>query len=67
MNARMRQLHRVLSIAFTVMVVANIACLIAQVNAPWVGLLALLPLLPLLATGLYLFVLPYRNKAREAA
>lgn len=54
-----RQIHRWLSIAFTVMVIANIAALVMNLQATWLGLLALLPLIPLLLTGLYMFVLPY--------
>ena len=30
-----------------------------QIQATWIGLLALVPLIPLLATGLYMFALPY--------
>ena len=36
-------------------------------QAVWVGLLALLPLVLLLLTGLYLFVLPYAAKWRSGA
>lgn len=54
-----RQIHRWLSITFTVMVIANIAALVMNLRATWLGLLALLPLIPLLLTGLYMFVLPY--------
>jgi hypothetical protein len=31
----------------------------------WLGLLALIPLILLLLTGLYLFVLPYVTKSRD--
>lgn len=63
-----RQSHRWVSIAFTVGVIINIA-VIGQGQgqkqpAMWVGLLALLPLILLLSTGLYLFVLPYAAKRR---
>jgi hypothetical protein len=54
-----RQIHRWLSIAFTLAVIANIVALTMQVQATWIGLLAFVPLIPLLATGLYLFALPY--------
>lgn len=67
MNAWIRQAHRWLSIAFTVAVVANIVALLAKSSAEWIGLLALVPLLPLLATGLYLFVAPYLAKRRGMA
>lgn len=70
MNIWIRQIHRWLSIAFTIAVVANIVALTQQVQATWIGLLALVPLIPLLATGLYLFALPYLGRrdgvSREA-
>jgi hypothetical protein len=54
-----RQIHRWLSIAFTAAVIVNVAALGQEQPAIWVGLLALFPLVLLLLTGLYLFVLPY--------
>jgi len=63
-NGWIRQFHRWLSIAFTVAVVVNIGALVLQTGGAWIGYLALLPLLPLLATGLYLFVQPYTARAR---
>jgi hypothetical protein len=65
-----RQIHRWLSIAFTLAVIANIVAMIMQLQAVWIGLLALVPLIPLLVTGLYLFALPYlsrRGSARQEA
>ena len=64
-NAWVRQIHRWLSIAFTVAVIINIVALV-QKAAVWVGILALLPLALLMLTGLYLFVLPYAAKWRNA-
>ena len=61
-NDWVRQIHRWLSIAFTVAVIVNIVALAQKEPAVWVGLLALLPLALLLLTGLYLFVLPYASK-----
>jgi hypothetical protein len=63
-NNWVRQIHRWLSIAFTVAVIVNIAALGRQESAVWIGLLALLPLVLLLLTGLYLFALLYANKWR---
>ena len=64
-NKWVRQIHRWLSIAFTVAVIVNIAALGKEKQpAIWVGLLALLPLALLLLTGLYLFVSPYATKWR---
>jgi hypothetical protein len=65
-NKWVRQIHRWLSIAFAVAVIANIVALGQERPAVWVGLLALLPLALLLLTGLYLFVLPYATKWRSA-
>ncbi len=65
-NKWLRQIHRWLSIAFTVAVIVNIVALVWQVQAVWVGLLALLPLALLMLTGLYLFVRPYAAKWRSA-
>jgi len=66
LNTWVRQIHRWLSIAFTVAVIINIVALVQKEPAVWVGLLALLPLALLLLTGLYLFVLPYAAKWRSA-
>jgi hypothetical protein len=65
-NNWLRQIHRWLSIAFTVAVIINIVALGLGEPAVWVDLLALLPLTLLLLTGLYLFVLPYATKWRSA-
>jgi hypothetical protein len=64
-NSWIRQIHRWLSIAFTVAVIVNIVALMQQEQAVWVGLLALFPLVLLLLTGLYLFALPYAAKWRS--
>ena len=64
-NNRVRQIHRWLSMAFTVAVIVNVVALVQEKQAVWVGLLALLPLALLLLTGLYLFVLPYAAKWRS--
>ncbi|MCP3387356.1 hypothetical protein NLM27_00985 [Bradyrhizobium sp. CCGB12] len=58
-----RQIHRWLSMAFTLAVIANIVAMIMQVPAVWIGFLALVPLIPLLATGIYLFALPYVSRS----
>lgn len=70
-NKWIRQIHRWLSIIFTVLVIVNIG-LNFVASAPeeiviWVGIMTLLPLVLLLLTGLYLFVLPYgiRWRARR--
>ena len=65
-NMRIRQIHRWLSIAFTVAVIVNMIAMMQEKQAVWVGLLALFPLILLLLTGLYMFVLPYAAKWRGA-
>lgn len=65
-NSVIRQVHRWLSIAFTVAVIANVVALVREQQAVWIGLLALFPLALLILTGLYLFALPYAAKWRSA-
>ena len=67
MNPWIRQLHRWLSIAFTLAAIVNIVALIQQKQAAWIGFAALVPLVVLLLTGLYLFALPYVAKWRRSA
>jgi hypothetical protein len=67
-NQWIRQTHRWLSVAFTVLVIVNVV-LNFVVSGPeelalWVGVLTLLPLALLMLTGLYLFVLPYAARRR---
>jgi len=61
-----RQIHRWLSIAFTLAVIVNVITMMQEKQAVWVGLLALFPLILLLLSGLYLFALPYTAKWRGA-
>ncbi|PRY36781.1 hypothetical protein [Umezawaea tangerina] len=63
-NKRVRQVHRWLSVIFTVTVVATFVALAQAEPLVWVSYLPLLPLALLLLTGLYLFVLPYTAKRR---
>ena len=67
-NHWIRQIHRWISIAFTLTVIANFVA-IAQAGGemppPWITYSPLLPLALLLFTGLYLFVLPYLTKWRS--
>ena len=65
-NTSLRQIHRWLSIAFTVAVIANVVALVQEKQVVWVGLLALFPLVLLLLTGLYLFALPYATRWRSS-
>jgi hypothetical protein len=65
-NKWMRQIHRWLSIAFTVAVIVNVVASMQKQETLWIGLLALAPLIVLMITGLYLFALPYLTKRRSA-
>ncbi|MBR1146807.1 hypothetical protein [Bradyrhizobium sp. AUGA SZCCT0431] len=64
-NIWIRQIHRWLSIAFTVTVIVNFIAVARGTHADWLGFLALLPLFLLLFSGLYLFALPYATKWRS--
>jgi hypothetical protein len=63
-NKWFRQTHRWLSIAFTAGVIVNGVAVARGKYTNLVGLLALLPLILLLITGLYLFALPYFTRWR---
>jgi hypothetical protein len=65
MNHWIRQIHRWLSIIFTVTVIANFVAMTQGTPPAWVTYSPLLPLALLLFTGLYLFVLPYLAKRRS--
>jgi hypothetical protein len=65
-NTWIRQIHRWLSIAFTLaIIIVTIIALGVEEAAAWVFLLPLLPLALLLFSGLYLFVLPYAAGRRR--
>ena len=61
-----RQIHRWLSIALTLTVIANFAAMTQGRPPAWVTYSPLPPLFLLLFTGLYLFVLPYATTWRSA-
>jgi Flp pilus assembly protein TadB len=61
----MRQIHRWLSVAFTVAVIVTFVALAQKTPVVWVSYVPLAPLALLLLTGLYLFVLPYATKRRN--
>jgi heme A synthase len=61
-NKWIRQIHRWLSMAFTVAVIVNIVAIAQKKYSTGVGLLAVAPLALQFFTGLYLFVLPYATK-----
>jgi hypothetical protein len=65
LNTIIRQTHRWLSIAFTAGVIGYMIVMTKGQPPAWVGLFALVPLILLLVTGLYMFVLPYVAKGRS--
>jgi hypothetical protein len=62
-----RQTHRWLSIIFTATVIANFVAMALGDPPAWVVYSPLPPLFLMLATGLYMFVLPYLPKGRVGA
>ena len=64
-NSWVRQIHRWLSIAFTVTVIANFVALARGAPPAWVTYSPLPPLALLLFTGLYLFALPHVARWRR--
>ena len=63
-NVLIRQFHRWMSIAFTLGVITYIVVMTQGTPPAWLGLFALVPLVLLLVSGLYMFVLPYVSRAR---
>jgi hypothetical protein len=67
-NKGIRQVHRWLSMAFTLAVVSySVMMLLGWAVPIWMNGVVLLPLFLLLLTGLYLFVLPYTVRRRGGA
>lgn len=67
MSKWVRQIHRWVSIVFTLTVIANFVVMAIRPGQP-PGLVTYSPLFPLfvlLFTGLYMFVLPYATKRRS--
>jgi hypothetical protein len=60
-----RQVHRWLSIVFTLTVIANFVAMTLGPPPAWVTYSPLPPLALLLFSGLYLFVLPYVGRTRK--
>lgn len=64
-NMLTRQVHRWLSIAFTVTVIANFVSMGFGEPPLWVVYSPLPPLFLLLFSGLYLFALPYTRRSGQ--
>ena len=65
MNVWIRQIHRWLSIIFTLTVIANFVAMAKGPPPAWVTYSPLPFLFLLLFSGLYLFVLPYATRWRS--
>lgn len=65
MQRTIRQIHRWLSIVFTMTVIANFVAMAFGTPPAWVTYSPLPPLFLLLFSGLYLFVLPYTRRGRS--
>jgi len=63
-NKGVRQIHRWLSVAFTVAVIATFVALAQEDPLVWVSYVPLFPLALLFLSGVYLFVLPYAGRWR---
>ncbi len=66
-NNWIRQIHRWLSIAFTLTVIANFVAMALGEPPALVVYSPLLPLFLLLFSGLYMFALPYLGRSSERA
>jgi hypothetical protein len=64
-NKFIRQLHRWVSIIFTLLVIVTFIALALPEPVVWVSYTPLLPLFLLLFSGLYLFALPYMARWRQ--
>jgi hypothetical protein len=64
MNKWIRLGHRWLSIAFTLGVIGYMLVMTQGQPPYWVGLFALVPLILMLLTGLWMFFLPYVQRGR---
>ena len=69
MSNRIRQIHRWVSIVFTLTVIANFISMGQGRGMPpaWLTYAPLLPLALLLFSGLYLFALPYATRWRSGS
>ena len=63
-NVWIRQVHRWLSIVFTVTVMANFVAMGLGEPPPWIVYAPLPPLFMLIFTGLYMFAIPYAVRWR---
>ena len=62
MNAFIRSAHRWLGMVTVVAVILNIVALSMRVQAFWIGLLALIPLILMMVSGVWMFFQPYLRR-----
>lgn len=65
MNSPIRTFHRWTSMTFVAGFVTYMVAMIGGPPPAWVGLLALVPLLLLMCSGIYMFVRPFFMKSGE--
>jgi membrane protein CcdC involved in cytochrome C biogenesis len=66
-NKWIRQVHRWLAIIFTLTVIANLVAMTQGQPPAWITYSPLPPLFLMMATGLYMFFLPYFAKRGRAS
>jgi hypothetical protein len=64
MSKWIRQVHRWLSVLFVLTIIVTTIALTQPEPTVWVSYVPLIPLFLLLATGIYMFVLPYAQRWR---
>ncbi len=64
MSNWIRQFHRWTSMVFVLTIIVTAIALAQPTPIVWVSYVPLVPLFGLLATGLYMFVLPYVQRRR---
>jgi hypothetical protein len=65
MSGLIRQIHRWLGISLIALTIINAIAFGMGYAIPWLYYLPLLPLVLLMLSGLYLFVLPYLRKSKS--
>lgn len=64
MSKWIRQFHRWISVLFVLTIIITTIALAQPVPIVWVSYIPLIPLFLLLASGTYMFVLPYAQRWR---
>ena len=64
MSRLIRQFHRWISVLFVLTIIVTMIALAQPEPIVWVSYIPLIPVFLLLATGIYMFVLPYAQRWR---